>query len=272
MIVDGRALQKVWLTELQDKREHINGEIVLGILYQGADPAMRRFLSLKRAMAATLGITIAERECEVSMSTDGVITTLAALEQEADGVLVQLPLSLGVDKNKVCAHIGYKKDIDVLSPSRIKEIGQAGALLPPVVSAIKRILDTHAIVIEKKNVAVVGEGMLVGMPAKIWFEAMGATVTVVNKESPNTSVVLANADILVLGAGVGHLVTSHMIKEGVVLLDAGTSEMNGVLVGDADPMCAEKASVFTPVPGGIGPLTLTALFDNLLTSIARERR
>ncbi len=272
MIVDGRALQGVWLTELKKKRERIDGEIVLGLLYQGADPAMRRFLCLKKAMATSLAITVIEQECDVSASTNEVIIALEALQERVDGVVVQLPLSLQVDKDSVCAHITHMKDIDVLSPSRFKEIGQIDALVPPVVSAIKRILTTHAIAIEKKKVVVVGEGMLVGMPAKVWFEAMGATVLVVNKESRNTTEVLADADILVLGAGVGHLVTPDMIKEGAVLLDAGTSEMNGMLVGDADPLCAKKASLFTPVPGGIGPLTLTALFENLLTSIAHQRR
>lgn len=270
MIVEGRKLQATWLAELGEKRKLINAPITLGILYQGDNPAMMQFLSLKKTMAMKLDIEVVERELSRDATTEEVITALKNLEQEVDGVIVQLPLLPHIDSGAVREALSYEKDIDVLSPKRIQEIGGEGTLLSPVVSSIKRILTTHNISIKGKVVVVVGEGILVGLPAKIWFEAGGALVTAITKESKDTEEKIAHADILVLGAGVGHLITPTMIKEGVVLLDAGTSEMHGVLVGDADPLCESKASLFTPVPGGIGPLTLTALFENLLITVEQK--
>ena len=115
-----------------------------------------------------------------------------------------------------------------------------------------------------EKVVVVGHGRLVGEPAALWAKGQGATVTVVTKETSNSEQIIAAADVLILGAGQPNIITPEAIKPGVVIFDAGTSEDNGELKGDAHPDCAEVASLFTPVPGGIGPITVSMLLKNVV--------
>ena len=110
---------------------------------------------------------------------------------------------------------------------------------------------------------------MVGQPAAVWLEEMGADIFVLTRKSESLAE-LANADIVVLGAGSPHLVKPEMLKKGVVLIDAGTSESDGAIVGDADPACAEVANVFTPVPRGIGPIAVACLFQNAGELALRE--
>jgi methylenetetrahydrofolate dehydrogenase (NADP+) / methenyltetrahydrofolate cyclohydrolase len=117
---------------------------------------------------------------------------------------------------------------------------------------------------------IVGRGRLVGMPAEIWCQKQGARVTVVTRETKDAGELIAQAQILILGAGQPGLITKDMVRPNVILFDAGTSEDGGVLKGDADPGCAAVASLFTPVPGGIGPITIAVLLRNLLSLASRQ--
>ncbi len=148
-------------------------------------------------------------------------------------------------------------DIDVLNPLTT-------TVLSPVVGAIKEILKLHEVPVFEKHVVVVGSGKLVGRPVAAWFMEQGSSVSIVTRDTSDIVFYTKNADIIVLGAGSPRMLTPDMIKEGVVILDAGTSEDGGVLAGDADPACAEKASLFTPVPGGVGPITVAVLLRNVV--------
>jgi methylenetetrahydrofolate dehydrogenase (NADP+)/methenyltetrahydrofolate cyclohydrolase len=132
-----------------------------------------------------------------------------------------------------------------------------------VAGAVAEVLERHHVDVTGKKTVVVGAGKLVGKPVASMLAEMGAEVSVVTSTEGSLEE-LKTADIVVLGAGSPGFVKPDMLKEGVVLIDAGTSESNGKLAGDADPSCAEVASVFTPVPGGIGPLAVAMIFKNLL--------
>ena len=141
-------------------------------------------------------------------------------------------------------------------------------IFSPVVGAIDVIAQAHQISFLNKKVVVVGNGLLVGRPAAEYARAKGARVTMITKDATaSLALEIRDADIFILGSGVSGIVTKDMVQEGVIIFDAGTSEDNGKLSGDADPACAEKASLFTPVPGGIGPLTVAVLFHNLVTLV-----
>jgi len=176
-----------------------------------------------------------------------------------------------VKKKDVLHAVSAEKDVDVISHEGmvVFESGESN-ILPPVVGAIDEILTLNNISVAGKKVVVLGNGRLVGLPAAMWFERNNADVSVLTRESTDSLLQIKNADILVLGAGSPHFVKPDMIQKGVVILDAGTSEEAGRLAGDADPACAEKASVFTPVPGGIGPLTVAVLFRNVLRAFAEK--
>ena len=137
-------------------------------------------------------------------------------------------------------------------------------ILPPVASAIAEILNTHHISVFGKDVLILGHGKLVGAPAAIFMKHNDAQVTIIEKPTPTLALLTKEADVIVLGVGVPGLLRPSMVKEGVVILDAGTSESEGMLVGDADPGCMKHAALFTPVPGGIGPVTVACLMQNIV--------
>ncbi len=142
---------------------------------------------------------------------------------------------------------------------------EGGALiLTPVVGAIKEICDEVDVKIRGKKVLIIGHGRLVGAPSAVWFKQQGGDVMVLDEPTLNLGDFTMDADIIVCGVGSAWLVKPEMIKKGVVIFDAGTSEEGGIVVGDADPRCEDIASVFTPVPGGIGPITVAMIFKNLL--------
>jgi methylenetetrahydrofolate dehydrogenase (NADP+)/methenyltetrahydrofolate cyclohydrolase len=170
-----------------------------------------------------------------------------------------------MDTKAILDSIPVEKDADVLS----SVARTTGALLPPVVSAVKKILEFGKVEVKGKKTVVVGSGFLVGAPVAAWLIQQGAEVKVVNRSTGNLSELLHDADIIVSGAGSPHFIKPDMLKQGVVLIDAGTSESDGTITGDADLACAEKCSVFTPVPGGVGPLAVACLFENVVTLAER---
>jgi methylenetetrahydrofolate dehydrogenase (NADP+)/methenyltetrahydrofolate cyclohydrolase len=142
-------------------------------------------------------------------------------------------------------------------------------VLPPVVAAIAYSAHAYGVSFNNKAVVVIGKGRLVGAPATVWATRQGGkVVSLSNLDTKEPH--LQTADIIILGAGVPALVSPSMIKNGVVIFDAGTSEEEGKLAGDADPSCASVASLITPVPGGIGPIAVALLFSNLYTLGARK--
>ena len=136
--------------------------------------------------------------------------------------------------------------------------------------AIEAIAERHALTWEGKRVVIFGAGRLVGAPARTYAERKGARVVVCDQDTEDVITHTLAADIIILGVGKPNLLTKDMVKDGVVVFDAGASEDGGVLVGDAAPDVAEKAALFTPVPGGIGPITVAVLFRNLLILASRQ--
>ena len=151
-------------------------------------------------------------------------------------------------------------DVDGINPAVVEVARVARA---PVAEAIAEILRRTGVDVRGKRAVVVGSGRLVGAPTAQLLTEMGALVTVVTLESGSLAD-LKDADMIVLGAGNPGFVKPSMIKDGVILFDAGTSESAGKVVGDADPSCADKCALFTPVPGGIGPIAVAMIFKNLM--------
>lgn len=254
MIIDGRAIAQDIAARAKARAGRLeHPPLVVAIIGQET-PATLSYLKIKKERAIDAGCIFETRP-------------LGSDFKEADSVIVQLPLPDGIHQKDICDSIPLGKDADVLSTAARAafEQGTPDAVLPPVVGAIREILTRTRINLPGKQVAVIGEGWLVGNPAALWFTQQGAHVTVVTKETKNLSSVLANADIIVSGAGQPGLITPSMIKDGVVLIDAGTSESGGAIAGDVDPACASKCSVFTPVPGGVGPIAVAYLFQNAVT-------
>jgi methylenetetrahydrofolate dehydrogenase (NADP+)/methenyltetrahydrofolate cyclohydrolase len=271
MIIDGKAMAAQVLQSTRERAVRLPHTPRVLAVVANETPATKSYLSIKGKRAADAGC-----ELEVErLPADASQAALTSVVQnaKADVVLVQLPLPPQVTSEQVCDAIPLIKDADVLSNEarHAFEEGSEESLLPPVVGAIKKILDAHKVVIQGKKVVVIGAGFLVGAPAATWFRREGASVRVLDIDTPQSEfeAELVTADIIVSGAGSPALIKPRFIKEGVVVIDAGTSESNGVIVGDADPLCAEKCSLFTPVPGGMGPLAVACLFENAVTLVER---
>lgn len=255
MIIDGRAIAQDILAGVKGTTDGLDAPIIMRVITVSPNGPTQSYLRTKARAAETAGIAFEVVELSgEAMTTDAVEAVSAA---GADAVIVQLPLPAGIDTTVVLAAIRPEKDADALTSAA----RTTGAPVPPVAAAVEEILIREGVEVAGKNVVVIGKGWLVGEPVAARLAALGAHV-----ESHDTTTftpgVLSNADIIVSGAGVPHLVKPDMVKDGVVLIDAGTSEANGTIAGDIDPACAPKARLYTPVPGGVGPIAVACLMRN----------
>jgi methylenetetrahydrofolate dehydrogenase (NADP+) / methenyltetrahydrofolate cyclohydrolase len=255
MIIDGKAIADGIYKNWETSRP-----LTLGILAADSNPVIDSFVRIKEKAASRLGITMLRRALPVDGTTESAIAGVHSLADEADGIIVQLPLSSTIDISKVLAAIPPEKDVDGISLNpRVR---------PPVAAAVEEILMNELVPTRGKKAVVVGSGRLVGEPCARLLRERGADVQVIEKGDSLDA--LRDADIVVSGAGEPGIITPRHIKEGVILIDAGTSESAGKVAGDADPACAGVASVFTPVPGGVGPIAVAMIFRNL-GELARHR-
>jgi len=219
------------------------------------DSASASFVKIKERVADKLQVVVVCENLTQKSTTKEALRAVERLSKACAGIIVQLPLPKQINVEEILASLPTNKDVDAVGPSQT-------IVRPPVAEAISEIFVRSGVTARNKHAVVVGAGRLVGAPAAQLLKDLGAHVSVIT-ESRGSFDELHDADIVVLGAGQPGLIKPEMLREGVVLIDAGTSEASGRLVGDADPRCADAASVFTPVPGGIGPIAVAMLFKNL---------
>ncbi|MCF7815473.1 MAG: bifunctional 5,10-methylenetetrahydrofolate dehydrogenase/5,10-methenyltetrahydrofolate cyclohydrolase [Candidatus Pacebacteria bacterium] len=262
MIIDGRKIAEDIYARTRERVMQLGRAPHLTIITCAPSFETGKYLSLKKKKAFDVGVKTSIIELDSNNTTEDFIASIKTSE-DSDGVIVQLPLPKTVDVDMVVRNISSRQDVDALN-------SENHAILSPVVGAIKEILGAHDIDVLGKKVTIIGKGRLVGAPAELWFKAEGAIVSIVTKETKDIAMYTRDAEIIVCGAGVSGMLTPDMISEGVVILDAGTSEEGGELRGDADPSCAAKALLYTPVPGGIGPITIAVLLSNVVDCAERK--
>ncbi len=264
-LVDGRLLAK----QLTEEVLHLVAECKKPprLVVVTCDPNFetKKFLALKQTKAESLGVLMETIVLPKESTTEEIITLIKDKSTEIDGVIVQLPLPKHIDTDLVLKSIPKEQDVD-----RFDYSGEDTDILPPVVGAIDEITKYYDVKWQDKKVVVFGQGRLVGAPAMLYARAKGACVKVVTENTTDILSATKDADIIILGVGKPDLLTSDMVKEGVVVFDAGASEDGGLLVGDANQDVGSKASLLTPVPGGIGPMTVILLFRNLLKLRSRQ--
>jgi methylenetetrahydrofolate dehydrogenase (NADP+)/methenyltetrahydrofolate cyclohydrolase len=259
MIVDGKAIAENIYRSIKIELQGGVHPPTLTVFACAPNIETKKFLEIKKRRAAELGIDVAMMEFAADSTTAEVVEVVKVAASRAEGIIVQLPFPSSIDTEQVISSLPARLDVDALHYD-----GGSDMILPPVVGAIAEIARVHEVSFSGKQVVVLGHGRLVGKPAALWAKAEGAIVTVIDKNTSDASDVLLSADIIISGTGSPSLITPDKIKEGVIIFDAGTSEEGGQLKGDADPACAARAALFTPVPGGIGPITIALLFRNLL--------
>jgi len=259
MIIDGKALAR----EISAKVTQVVSELTftphLTVFTCAPNFETKKFLALKQKQAVLCGMTLVVHEFEANVTLAHIKTTLEAVTSATDAIVIQFPFPPHLETADLVALIPKSHDVDAFSYA-----GEQTEVLPPVVGAIAVMGRTYGVNWEGSVVVVVGTGRLVGAPAALFARSQGSQVVVVDKDTPQQEELISQADILILGAGVPGLVTASMVKDGVVVFDAGTSEAGGVLVGDASVDVVTKAALLTPVPGGIGPVTIAMLLKNVL--------
>jgi methylenetetrahydrofolate dehydrogenase (NADP+)/methenyltetrahydrofolate cyclohydrolase len=272
MILDGKKLASEILARAKARAEQLPHAPLVAAVVASDTPATRSYLAIKEKRAGEAGCVLEVMKFPESASTAELAQAVSA--STASALIVQLPLPEGVDTHAVLDAIPVAKDADVLSSAaRNGDLRNPHMLLPPVVGAIREILASANVELRGKKAVVIGEGFLVGNPAAVWLRAQGAEVEIVNIQTSKEafSAALGAADVIISGAGSPGLIKPEMIENGVVLIDAGTSESSGKIVGDADPTCAEKCLLFTPVPGGVGPVAVACLFANAVELASRTQ-
>lgn len=253
MIIDGKQIAADIQAELLVRGA---GGVSLHIIIVGENPVIESFVRKKREFAQVLGIEFLEYRFNESVTTDELQRVISDIND--GGIVVQLPLPQHIDVAAVLAAVPPEQDVDGLAPR--------SRYVAPVAGAVHEVLARTGVDVKDKQVLVIGKGRLVGEPTTKLLTALGAEVTVVDKEtSQDALAALARKSyIIVSGAGVPELITPDMLTDGVVLIDAGTSTQAGVLKGDIAHECDSRASVFARTPGGVGPITVAVLFKNLI--------
>lgn len=264
MIIDGKKIAERIKIELKKEIQKLPQPLILTHFVGTDDFAIQSFVRIKRRVADELGVIVDGVDVTL-LDTEELIEKIKEVEDKTNGIILQFPLSEKVDAKVAKNSIPLSLDVDSISEKAMKEFEEGKFLImPPVAGAIKEIVEEYKIEIKNKKVLIVGAGLLVGIPSNILFNNLGGKVEMITKETNDLIFYTKKADIIVLGAGSPGILKPNMIEEGVVVFDAGTSEDGGKLIGDADPACADMCSFFTPVPGGIGPITIAMIFKNLL--------
>lgn len=264
-IVNGKEIAEQMFVTLTEKAKAAALKKLCFVSF-GGDAASKNFVQVKSRLAQRLGIETDVIEQKVNNTVKALAFISNLVAQNYDGIVIQLPLPAELDTNIILDSLPRKFDIDMLG-REAKEAFRKGLTkrVAPVAQAVQEILERNHIDTMDKRVVILGKGRLVGEPVSALFQNLNIACITLDK---NTDLLtgkesLQAADIIISGIGVPHYLKLEMIKAGVVLIDAGTSEQEGKLAGDIDPACASKASLITPVPGGVGPITVASLFYNL---------
>lgn len=267
---DGKEHKKILAKRLAEAFGAEPETPILELVVVGDDPVTQRFVRAKCEFAERVGVDVRVHAFSIEATTQDLVDAVRGLNHTVPfGVVVQLPLPAHVSTHVVLNTVPARADVDVLSRTAWEEFcSEVSLVVPPVAAAAWYALATHRQPTSTDAIAVVGQGELVGKPICTLLENHKLAYRVVDKDTPQDERVeiLGQADIIVTGVGIPGLIKPEDIKPGVTLVDAGTSESAGVLAGDIDPLCYEKAEWYTPVPGGIGPLTVAMIFVNLYNS------
>jgi len=269
-IVDGKAIaQQIYkrLTKQVNELVQHGQPPKLGVILVGNDQPSHTYVRRKGEAAKKIGVGFLLKTLPASTTTEQLLQIVQQLQTKRyglTGLIVQLPLPRQINTGKILEAINPQIDVDCLTQTNLgKLISGSYWLTPPTPGAILEILKYYKITVSGKKIVIIGAGALVGRPLANLLIHNQATVSVLNRSTPSLRDYTKSADIIVTGVGKYPILTGNMIKRGAVVVDAGVSFIKGKMYGDIDfGSIAKKASVVTPTPGGVGPLTVAKLIDN----------
>ncbi|WP_031499635.1 bifunctional methylenetetrahydrofolate dehydrogenase/methenyltetrahydrofolate cyclohydrolase FolD [Bryobacter aggregatus] len=265
-ILDGKLIRDQILSELKPRVAALAAPPQLVVVLIGDDPASQVYVKNKIAACAAIGIKSRQLSPPASISTEDLLTLIRGLnfDPEVHGILVQLPLPPHVDAGRILEAVAPAKDVDGFHPINAgRLLAGAPGLRPCTPSGIMELLRRYKIPIEGRKAVVVGRSEIVGKPMAILLLQANATVTICHSRTVNLAEECKRADILVAAIGRAEYIGSDHIQPGAVVIDVGMNRVSGRLTGDVDPEAmARLSSAYTPVPGGVGPLTIAMLMAN----------
>lgn len=275
-IVDGNQIAEGILRELAARVALVARECKftprLTVFLVGQNLASLSYIAKKQKMGEEIGVAVSLRTLPES-ADETELLKLVSLENgnpETSGIIVQLPLPREFNRQRVLDLIVTDKDVDCLSTTNFLELAKLEdpQFLPPAAAAILKILDYHQVLLANKNILLVGSGDLVGKPLAALLLRRGFSFRLANRYTPDFEDLTREADVLISGTGAPGLIRGDAVKEGAVVIDAGTTASSeGEIKGDVDfESVKEKASLIAPVPGGVGPVTVAMLLQNVVKS------
>ena len=291
MILDGKKIAQDIRAELREQIAALRSQgkraPKLAIVIVGNNPASETYVTNKIKACEEVGIEAMRIAYQANITEQTLLTEIARLNNDTtiDGFIVQLPLPEHINEATILSAIDYRKDVDGLTPMNVGRMVQG---LPSIVSAtprgIRELLVRYNIAVEGKHVVVIGRSNIVGKPVALLLmqRANNATVTVCHSKTQDLASICRTADIIIAAAGCPKLITANMVKEGTVVIDVGINRIEVAnananaktykLVGDVDfDNVAPKASYITPVPGGVGPMTIVSLLQNTLQAYQNHK-
>lgn len=280
VLMDGKGLAAKIKEELKKKvakhKTDTGREVTLAVILAGENPASKVYVRNKIKACEYVGVKSLVFYLPEDCGEERIIETVKSVsaDENIDGVLVQLPLPVNVDQSKVLSYIPAEKDVDGFKPENLGNL----AMNEPTVTActpagIMRLLSEYNIPLKGKNAVVAGRSNIVGKPIAMLLLNANCTVTVCHSKTQDLKKICAKADILVAAIGKPRFITADMVKEGATVIDVGINRTDNGLVGDVDfNEVKDKAAFITPVPGGVGPMTIAMLLSNVLECAKRRHR
>ena len=270
--MDGAALAARIRDEVKSEVAKV-GAVRLATVLVGDDPASQIYIRLKHKAADEVGIEAIDRRLPVDTAEEGVLELVEELNEDdsVDGILVQTPLPPQIDEARVMRTLDPMKDVDGLHPFNAGQLffGRQ-TLVGATPVGIMRLLGEYQVPIAGRRAVVVGRSLIVGRPVAMLLLHANATVTICHSRTEDLARHTLDADILVAAVGRLGLITADMVKQGAAVIDVGINRTDEGLFGDVDPGVAEVAAFLTPVPGGVGPMTIACLLENAVRA-ARYR-
>ncbi len=273
-IIDGRKVRDDLLAKLKDRVSALPFQPLFCDVLVGDSEVSAQYVRMKERTAENMGLKVVHGVFPGDITTAALIKELKRLGalQNMAGLIVQLPLPPHIDSRAVLDAIPPDVDVDAtgMVSSELFYAGKPNYLFPTAAACVT-LLDSLDLDLTGKKVVVVGKGMLVGRPVAHLLKSRGLDVTAVDRDTPDPDAIYREADVIITGVGKAKLINGGNIKAGVVLIDAGTSESNGAIVGDVDRETVEPlAGAISPVPGGVGPVTVSMLMQNVVVSAERQ--
>lgn len=268
MILDGKKLRDELLVQYKEKIKEEKLNITLAIILVGNNEASKLYIKNKEKYCTEVGIKVDKYLLDEDTSEEVLINLIKDLneDEKVTGIILQSPVPDGIDFDKCSGMILPSKDVDGFTKDNVYNLYlNKKSILPCTVKGIIKLLEYYNIEINGKNVAIIGRGNIVGKPLAMALENRNATVSLLHSKTKDLKMFTKDADIVVVACGIPKLLKKEMIKEGSVVIDVGISRVDGKIVGDIDFDNIKDIALFvTPNPGGIGPMTIAMIIDNLI--------